>query len=233
MSFLNCPECSHKISDQDELCPQCGLAIAKINIGSNSYHIFKKQIIKYLLVLFATLIILLCWAVYSNFIKRQQEALKQQQDIAQKRNWFNSAKTLIKTNTLLDEELGKAKASLESVDSSMPEYKEAQELLPSILSRLTAVEKANETKAENAKYTPGGKRVHENNPNWSPDVCNTIAKGQIYIGMTKEQVRAAWGRPYRVNTTTGSFGEHEQWVMHEMGRSYVYFENGICTTIQN
>lgn len=172
--------------------------------------------------------------------KQQKELFNKQKEITQKRNWFNSAKTLIKSNQLRDDELYKAKDSLESIDVSMPEYKEAQELLPSITKRISDVEKANEEKAakerkvaEDSLYTSGGKRIHAKHPDWSPDDCNTIAKGQINIGMTTSQVAAAWGRPYRINRTTGSYGEHEQWVMHEMGNSYVYFEDGICTTIQN
>jgi hypothetical protein len=112
-------------------------------------------------------------------------------------------------------------------------YTEAQELLQIINTRISAKETKERKTAEEALYTPGGKRVHARHPDWDPNVCNTIAKGQIYIGMSKEQVSAAWGRPYTINTTTGAYGTHEQWFMHEMGRSYVYFENGICTTIQN
>lgn len=40
----------------------------------------------------------------------------------------------------------------------------------------------------------------------------------------------SWGEPLDINTTTGSYGTHEQWVY---GTSYLYFENGILTTIQN
>jgi hypothetical protein len=177
---------------------------------------------------------------YMSYLNSNAIEAERQKQIVQKRNWFNSAKTLIKSNKLLDNELGSAKDSLESIDASMPEYKEAQSLLPAVIKRMSEVEKAKEAKAakerkaaEDALYTPGGKRVHAKHPDWSSDDCNTIAKGQINIGMNQEQVAAAWGRPYRINKTHGSYGTHEQWVMHEMGSSYVYFENGVCTTIQN
>lgn len=53
----------------------------------------------------------------------------------------------------------------------------------------------------------------------------------VSIGMTKEEVLASsWGRPQSINTTTYSFGVHEQWVY---GGGYLYFENGILTAIQN
>lgn len=61
--------------------------------------------------------------------------------------------------------------------------------------------------------------------------ANLILQGKIRIGMTKDMCIDAWGNPSDINKTTGSFGVHEQWV-YGLG-SYVYFENGIITTIQN
>jgi hypothetical protein len=57
-------------------------------------------------------------------------------------------------------------------------------------------------------------------------------KGGVRIGMSAKQVRASnWGAPESINRTAGSFGVHEQWVYD--GGNYLYFENGILTTIQN
>lgn len=57
-------------------------------------------------------------------------------------------------------------------------------------------------------------------------------KKGVNIGMTKAQVLASmWGKPQSINTTTSAYGNREQWVYG--GRSYLYFENGILTTIQN
>lgn len=81
--------------------------------------------------------------------------------------------------------------------------------------------------------TKAGKLIKAKHPDWDDDSCNSVGIGRIRVGMTKEQVRAAWGRPYDVNTTTTGYGTREQWVMHEIGSSYVYFEDGICTAIQN
>lgn len=55
----------------------------------------------------------------------------------------------------------------------------------------------------------------------------------IKVGMTAEQVRGAkyWGRPERVNSTTGPHGTREQW-MYGGGR-YVYFQGGTVTSIQH
>lgn len=59
------------------------------------------------------------------------------------------------------------------------------------------------------------------------------AKGRgVSIGMTREQVvGSSWGKPQQVNTTTGRYGTREQWVYSS--RNYLYFEDGILTSIQN
>ncbi len=50
------------------------------------------------------------------------------------------------------------------------------------------------------------------------------------IGMTKDQVlNGAWGAPDRKNIDEFAWGTHEQWVYDNLG--YVYFENGIVTSI--
>ena len=57
-------------------------------------------------------------------------------------------------------------------------------------------------------------------------------KKGVNVGMTKAQALASsWGKPQSINTTTSAYGNREQWVYG--GRSYLYFENGILTTIQN
>ena len=42
-------------------------------------------------------------------------------------------------------------------------------------------------------------------------------------------VRDAWGAPDHINTTTGNYGTHEQWVYDDR---YLYFKNGILTSRQ-
>jgi len=56
-------------------------------------------------------------------------------------------------------------------------------------------------------------------------------KEGVRLGMTREDVLASsWNRPNKVNTTTNRYGTHEQWVYDG---NYLYFENGILTSIQN
>ncbi|MDS1031814.1 hypothetical protein RDV77_04140 [Porphyromonadaceae sp. NP-X] len=60
--------------------------------------------------------------------------------------------------------------------------------------------------------------------------ANLILQGKVRIGFTKKMCIEAWGEPEEINTTTGSYGTTEQWVYSL--ESYLYFENGKLTTIQ-
>ncbi|MBP9940073.1 MAG: DUF4124 domain-containing protein [Comamonas sp.] len=64
---------------------------------------------------------------------------------------------------------------------------------------------------------------------------NAAANQQVMRGMTKDQVTMAWGNPTDINRTIGSYGVHEQWVYRRGHGSaqYVYFENGVVTSIQD
>ena len=82
-------------------------------------------------------------------------------------------------------------------------------------------------------------RVHEDEAKTASKLQERLAadekkearKKGVNVGMTREQVKASsWGKPQSVNTTTSAYGNREQWVY---GRSYLYFENGVLTTIQN
>jgi len=88
------------------------------------------------------------------------------------------------------------------------------------------------TKIENEALTEKGKKIKVKHPQWTNEICNTIAAKKIYVGMTADQVRAAWGKPYKINTTIIGNTEHERWVMHEYGSTYVYFDNGVMTSLQ-
>lgn len=57
-----------------------------------------------------------------------------------------------------------------------------------------------------------------------------IIEGKVRIGMTKAMCEESWGTPDDINKSVGSWGTHEQWVY---GNSYLYFEDGKLTAIQN
>ena len=51
------------------------------------------------------------------------------------------------------------------------------------------------------------------------------------VGMTESQVKSSkWGYPSKINKNEYSWGTTEQWVFEE---GYVYFENGIVTSVQH
>ena len=58
-----------------------------------------------------------------------------------------------------------------------------------------------------------------------------IIKGQVILGMSTEMCRYAWGEPSRINTTIVEGLKSEQWVYSLY--SYLYFDNGKLTAIQN
>ena len=60
-----------------------------------------------------------------------------------------------------------------------------------------------------------------------------IAQRKVKIGMTKKMCIDSWGEPSKINKTIGSFGVQEQWVYGSIEASYLYFENGKLTFIQN
>lgn len=66
---------------------------------------------------------------------------------------------------------------------------------------------------------------------YGEQVGNAILSGKVLIGMTSTQCRESWGSPKTINRTTSRYGVREQWVY--AGSRYLYFENGILTTIQD
>lgn len=62
------------------------------------------------------------------------------------------------------------------------------------------------------------------------------ARKEPKLGMTAAQAeKSTWGYPDKTNRTTGVYGVKEQWVYYvRPGLSkYLYFDNGILTTIQD
>ena len=59
-----------------------------------------------------------------------------------------------------------------------------------------------------------------------------VKKQGVLLGMNQEAVlSSSWGRPKDINRTTNRYGTREQWVYGN--GNYLYFENGILTSIQN
>lgn len=63
--------------------------------------------------------------------------------------------------------------------------------------------------------------------------CALSRKKGVVIGMTADFVKkcTSWGKPDSVNRTTNTYGVREQWVYGHT--SYLYFKDGVLTSIQN
>ena len=86
----------------------------------------------------------------------------------------------------------------------------------------------------------------ESNPQLSPEVRQAISEGSIIKGMTREDVLASWGNPWRVYEHVGgeavehtsrnwmvemdSSGNVETWIYGELTKyrtpTYLYFQDG-------
>lgn len=71
------------------------------------------------------------------------------------------------------------------------------------------------------------------------EVARAAAKAKralpgVTLGMRSEDVptKTSWGKPERINRTTNAHGTSEQWV-YPGYHSYLYFDNGVLTSIQN
>jgi hypothetical protein len=66
---------------------------------------------------------------------------------------------------------------------------------------------------------------------WSERVWKAIEEEKVFVGMTSDQAKLSWGKPKDVNRTNTGSNIHEQWVY--ASGSYLYFEDGLLTTVQN
>ena len=68
--------------------------------------------------------------------------------------------------------------------------------------------------------------------NWTPVIWEAVSNGIVMVGMTKEQVEFAWGKPKSINVTETSGSYSAQWVFSQ--DRYAYFdESGRVKAIQN
>ena len=82
------------------------------------------------------------------------------------------------------------------------------------------------SKTEDFKYAKMVRESHDRQ-----DRKNNITK-TIRVGMTASEVQSLLGDPTDINTTVNEYGTSEQWVYKDYnGYKFVYFENGIVTSI--
>lgn len=74
-------------------------------------------------------------------------------------------------------------------------------------------------------------RIQRLNKRFGNINAQRILERKVWIGMTKEMASESWGEPEHINRTITASGSHEQWV-YSSGQ-YLYFDDGILTTIQD
>lgn len=66
---------------------------------------------------------------------------------------------------------------------------------------------------------------------WPARIWKAIEAGSVLTGMTSKQAEMSWDQPSTTSRTIQNGHLHEQWVYDE--DSYLYFDDGILTAIQN
>lgn len=106
-------------------------------------------------------------------------------------------------------------------------YSEAEAFLYECVMSFSESDKALYLKAINLASQAKEKVVAEE----AKEIKQKKRKEGVLIGMTQQDaIDSSWGKPNKINRTTTSNGVREQWVY---GGNYLYFQNGILTTIQN
>jgi hypothetical protein len=93
-----------------------------------------------------------------------------------------------------------------------------------------ALDEAQQREAAAARKREEAARQHKI-ATWPEPIQRAVADRRVVIGMTSEQVLAAWGRPQKINETVTGTHRSEQWVYSD-GGAYLYFTNGTLTTVQ-
>lgn len=107
------------------------------------------------------------------------------------------------------------------------------EVFQAQLAAETPTEKAARTKRLETNRLATAAKV-SNQPLTTPSAgqCAKGRRGQVSIGMPATDVLDhGWCKPSSVNRTTTVSGTSEQWVYG--GRSYLYFTDGMLTSVQN
>ncbi|WP_034727547.1 hypothetical protein [Bacteriovorax sp. BSW11_IV] len=56
----------------------------------------------------------------------------------------------------------------------------------------------------------------------------SVRNNEIFMGMSKDQVVGAWGRPTRIDVAGNPRNQNERWAFYNNGKlQYVYFESGV------
>lgn len=208
MALIQCKECQSQVSNTAKVCPSCGAPVPK---PSNKLALFITG--------FFALVVFLSASNYKSRVEKPQTA---------------SIATVSATPAPPPLDCIKnEKEIIEKTKGMMAYYPDgALEILKPCFTQtanqayktqITNVEKLIKQNAIRDKKS-GEERAKE---------AAKIKKSRgVAVGMSMDDVRASsWGKPQSINTTTTATTERQQWVYGN--RSYLYFQNGTLTSIQN
>jgi hypothetical protein len=71
----------------------------------------------------------------------------------------------------------------------------------------------------------------DDHPDWDRDVCEGIVRGDLWVGMTVEMVRASLGEPRHVQRPDDEDPAHEVWTYYtaQYGVEVLQVEDGLLT----
>ena len=90
--------------------------------------------------------------------------------------------------------------------------------------RLKAEKEAEEARQKEARLQYLTKK-------YGASAAKDMMAGLVRLGWNAERCRESWGVPDHINRTSGVWGIREQWVYGDS--NYLYFDNGVLTSIQN
>lgn len=211
MALIQCKECKSQVSNTAKSCLSCGAAVPK---PSNKKALF-----------ITGLIVFLVYSLSSSYQSAGEKATK-------------LTTPVVATPTL---DCVKNEADILAKASGMYAYYPA-----GALNLLIPCFKETSNPKYQAEITKAEELVKVNEANFKKQAAAVAKQAEIdkkaaaklkksqgvAIGMSMEDVIASsWGKPQSINTTTTATTERQQWVYGN--RSYLYFQDGKLTSIQN
>ncbi len=74
---------------------------------------------------------------------------------------------------------------------------------------------------------------------FASDEMRLIQNRRVAIGMTEDALACSWGKPHKINRSTGGWGTRAQWIYPstdtslDASRTYIYVENGRVSAWQD
>jgi hypothetical protein len=260
--FLDCKYCNKELKDDDLFCSGCGEKISvkdkidstsastineansinnrhrPIRIESNknkeankeSVLFFKKLMITMFAVSGAVFLLVIILSKNSNEIAPTSSVMSEMME-----EKFEEESEEEKQQREIEEEEARKKAEEQRMLANEEKFNSLVNIAKNASSNnnfSAAVKAMNDAMSLNHRYTEA-LELKNKYLELKTQQEKAIKKTQgVRLGMTKQDVRdSSWGKPKDINRTITEYMTYEQWVYD--GYKYLYFEDGILTTIQD